>query len=109
MPDDVSAILARKRSDLEGELTQLEKPGEDNGGISFGKRVGEGTSIAVERLSQVAVHDGLGLVLTEVARAQDKLTEGSYGSCDACGAPIPAERLAALPWATRCVACASRR
>lgn len=109
MPDDVSVTLLRKRAELERELGRLEKPAGDSGGISFGKRVGEGTSVAVERLSQVAVHDRLRGILDDVARAQAKLEEGTYGRCDVCGAPIGAERLTALPWASRCVRCASTR
>lgn len=101
--------LERKRAELLGQLAELEKPGADAGGISFGKRVGEGTSVAVERLSQVAVHDRLREVLADVIRAEVKLADGTYGRCDVCDAPIGGERLAALPWATRCVRCASRR
>jgi DnaK suppressor protein len=104
-PEALDATLATKRAELEGELEVLSAPTPDAGGISFGKRVGDGTSVAVERLSQVAAHDGLGLMLTEVIRAQTKVAEGSYGSCDRCGTPIPAERLAARPWATHCVTC----
>jgi DnaK suppressor protein len=48
-------------------------------------------------------------VLVDVVRAQDKLAEGTYGTCDVCGRPIPAERLEALPWATLCVEDAARR
>jgi DnaK suppressor protein len=108
MPDEVAATLQRKRTELEHELTRLQEPGEDGGGISFGKRVGEGTSVAVERLSQVAVHDRLRAMLAQVQRAQAKLSEGTYGTCDVCGTSIPAERLTALPWATYCVRCAPK-
>ena len=31
---------------------------------------------------------------------------GTYGACEACGRPIPGERLAAHPTTRRCVACA---
>ena len=105
----VAAALATKRAELEAELAGLSAPVDDQGGISFGKRVGDGTSMAVERLSQVAVHDRMQDTLAEVVRAEEKLAEGSYGTCDACGEPIPAERLEALPWATLCVADAAVR
>jgi DnaK suppressor protein len=106
---DAAAELAAKRADLESELGELAAPTGDASGISFGKRVGEGTSIAVERLSQVAAHERLQAMLADVRRAEAKLAEGSYGACDQCGAPIPPERLEALPWAVRCVGCSSRR
>jgi DnaK suppressor protein len=111
-PDAASgatALLRAKKAEIEHQLGVLEtKPG-DQGSISFGKRVGEGTSMAVDRLSQVAVHDKLQLTLADVDRAMAKVADGSYGRCDVCGEPVGAERQAALPWATRCVRDAGRR
>ncbi|MNZ66003.1 RNA polymerase-binding transcription factor DksA [compost metagenome] len=46
--------------------------------------------------------DGLQLV----AHARERLAAGRYGICAACGEPIGAARLAALPTAERCVDCA---
>jgi DnaK suppressor protein len=104
----VAALLAAKRAELEAELAGLAAP-VDQGGISFGKRVGDGTSMAVERLSQVAVHERMQVTLADVRRAQEKLAEGSYGRCDVCGQEIPPARLEALPWATLCVEDAAAR
>jgi len=104
----VAAVLAAKRAELERELAGLSAP-VDQGGISFGKRVGDGTSMAVERLSQVAVHERMQVTLADVRRAEQKLDEGSYGRCDVCGRPIPPARLEALPSATLCVEDAAAR
>lgn len=106
---DTKTVLLDKKSDLEGELRELEKRPSEQGSISFGKRVGEGTSMAVDRLSQVAVHDKLQGTLADVDRALVKLDEGSYGVCDVCGQPIGEDRLEALPWAVLCVQDAGRR
>ena len=107
MTDDVRAVLAAKRTEIEAELAALQAPADESGGISFGKRVGDGTSIAVERITQVDAHDRLQAMLSDVVRAQTKLDDGTYGTCDACQAAIPAERLEARPWAVRCVTCSS--
>lgn len=40
----------------------------------------------------------------EVSAALDRVGAGTYGRCQACGAPIPDERLAAIPWTRVCVA-----
>jgi DnaK suppressor protein len=107
--EPLGSLLAVKQAELEAELEGLEsasEPTEISGSIAFGKRVGDGTSVAVERLSQVAAHDRLQQTLADVTRAQVKFSEGSYGRCDRCGQPIPAARLEALPWAVRCVTCA---
>jgi DnaK suppressor protein len=106
---DLATALAAKRAELESELQALSHEEGDRGDISFGKRVGDGTSIAVERLAQVAAHDRLQEMLADVRRAEAKLAAGSYGTCDACSRPIAAERLEALPWATLCIDCASAR
>lgn len=109
MADDPAAVLDGRRAELEAELAVMTAPVGDQGGISFGKRVGEGTSVAVERLSQVAAHDRLQAMLAEVIRARAKVTEGTYEGCDGCGSPIGSERLRALPWATRCMVCATQK
>jgi len=103
---DPVALLQAKRAEIRSELEQLTTPATDAGGISFGKRVGDGTSIAVERITQVAAHDGLQTLLDEVDRAEAKVAEGTYGQCDSCGKPIAAARLEARPWSTHCVDCA---
>lgn len=107
--DAVRTTLIAKRAELLDQMHQLEAPPADRGSISFGKRIGEGTAMAVDRLSQVAVHDKLQLTMVDVERALSKLDEGSYGVCDVCGDPIGEGRLEALPWATLCVADAGRR
>jgi DnaK suppressor protein len=77
-----------------------------SGGISFGKRVGEGTSIAIERFTDVAIHDQIVHQLADVEAALIRVADGTYGVCDVCLRPIAAERLEAIPWAATCVACA---
>ena len=109
MADDIGTFLVTKRNEIEEQLRGLEKRPSDPGSISFGKRIGEGTAMAVDRLSQVAVHDGLQTTLADVNRALAKVDEGNYGKCDVCGEPIGAERLEALPWAVLCVRDAGRR
>jgi DnaK suppressor protein len=41
----------------------------------------------------------------QAEHARDRQAQGAYGICEDCGRPIAEERLAALPDATRCVAC----
>ena len=98
------AALRAKRAEIDEQLGGAGGASpDDQGSISFGKRVGEGTSMAVDRLSQVAVHDKLQVTLADVDRAAAKLEDGSYGRCDVCGEPIGDGRLEALPWAVLCV------
>ena len=41
--------------------------------------------------------------LDEVRRARRRIADGTYGTCEVCGEPIPEARLEARPWANRCV------
>jgi RNA polymerase-binding transcription factor DksA len=104
MYEDVERLLAEREAELEEQLAELTKPPGELGTISFGKRVGEGTSMAVDRLAAVSAQEHLLAMLEEVRRAQQRLAEGTYGTCEVCGEPIPEGRLEARPWATRCVA-----
>jgi DnaK suppressor protein len=109
-PDRIRASLERARAELRTELEELTAaPRDPTATVSFGKRVGEGTSLAVERIAQVDAARQLEAKLRDVERALDKLGEGTYGTCDACGRPIGLERLEAIPWAVRCVDDAASR
>jgi DnaK suppressor protein len=101
--EDLRNLLRDKRSDLLARMAGISAAPADSGGISFGKRVGDGTSIAVERLTQVAAHEQMLSQLADVDRSLAKLDDGTYGRCDICGEEIAAGRLEVHPWATRCV------
>ncbi|MGN6753469.1 MAG: TraR/DksA family transcriptional regulator [Intrasporangium sp.] len=103
MRPDIDQVLAEREDRLTAELAELTKPPGEVGTISFGKRVGEGTSMAVDRLTAVSAQEHLLTMLEEVRRARTRLAEGGYGECEVCGRPIPEERLEVRPWAVRCV------
>jgi DnaK suppressor protein len=103
MNPDIERVLAEREQNLENELAELTKPTGDAGSISFGKRVGEGTSMAVDRLTAVSAQEHLLAMLEEVRRARRRVADGSYGTCEVCGEPLPEERLEVRPWAVRCV------
>lgn len=100
---DIDRVLAEREERLQLELAELTSSIEDSGTISFGKRVGEGTSMAVDRLAAVSTQEQLLAMLEKIRQARSRLAEGGYGRCELCGEPIPQERLDVLPWAVRCV------
>jgi DnaK suppressor protein len=106
-PADVRPVLEARRADLAEELARLTVAPEPGTNLSFGKRIGEGTTQAVERISSTAAARSIAASLAEVERALEKLSEGTYGRCDNCGRPIARERLEAIPWAALCMSCAS--
>src|SRR6478752_7586655 len=103
MYEDADRLLGEREATLVAELAELTRPPDELGSISFGKRVGEGTSMAVDRLAAVSTQEHLLAMLDDVRRARRRVAEGSYGTCEVCGEPIAPERLEARPWATRCV------
>lgn len=100
---DLVAQLEQRRDELAAELERLTAPPDETAAVSFGKRVGDGTTEAVERISSTLTARSLQTSLTEIERALEKVEAGTFGFCDYCGEPIPAERLEARPFTTRCV------
>jgi len=45
--------------------------------------------------------------VAQIKFALERVKNGVYGICSKCGNPIPDDRLDAVPYATRCVGCAS--
>jgi DnaK suppressor protein len=103
MPPDPRIVLEQTRDRLTAELAVLTQPPDPGSGIGFGKRVGDATSVAVERITDVAKQETLLAKLHETERALTKLDDGTYGQCDVCGTWIGDERLEFRPYATRCV------
>jgi DnaK suppressor protein len=102
--------LRSRRDGLAAELevvTAVER--DPDASVSFGKRIGDGTTEAVERLNRVGTARELQAMLDDVDRALSKLDEGTYGTCDRCGKLIPDARLEARPWSVLCVDCAALR
>jgi DnaK suppressor protein len=104
--DAVRRDLEARRDTTRERLAALAKRPERGSALGFGKRVGDGTTEAVGRLTDIGVGDSLERVLGRTERAVAKLDDGSYGMCDVCGGPIPAGRLRALPDAVLCLRCA---
>jgi DnaK suppressor protein len=98
--------LLGRRAELEGELARLTQPPSEGASVSFGKRIGDGTTEAVERLSTTAAARSISDSIAGIDHALAKLEDGTYGICDRCGRSIGPDRLEALPAASRCVDCA---
>jgi len=105
----IRAALQERMAILDAELGELTAvPRDPMAAVGFGKRIGDGTTEAVERLTKVGAAEQLASMRADVARALEKLDDGTYGLCDLCGRLIPEERLEARPASVRCVRCAAR-
>ena len=106
--DALRQTLVDRKAELEVELGRLTAPPTTGAAVSFGKRVGDGTTEAVERLSTTATARSITHSIEDIDRALVKIDDGTYGKCDVCGNDIGVARLDALPAASRCVECAAR-
>lgn len=108
-PEVAAETLATRESEIHAQLVLIESASRraTAGAIGFGKRVGDGTNIAVERMTDVAAHTGLQRELAQIGRAKAALAAGTYGVCELCGSDIGTGRLEARPASTRCVPCAT--
>lgn len=74
-----------------GELSDADQHPADLGTETFNRERDTATMESVEA------------ELDDVDRALQRLADGSYGTCTACGKPISAERLEALPATPFCI------
>jgi RNA polymerase-binding transcription factor DksA len=56
-----------------------------------------------EREKDLSILEQVEAELADVAHALQRLDDGSYGTCEACGQPIGDERLEAMPAARFCL------
>jgi DnaK suppressor protein len=105
---EIERALRAHHAEVHGKIDALAEAPERGSGISFGKRIGDGTTEAVSRLTDVGAGENLLLMAERVDRALEKLSEGTYGLCDECGKAILPARLKVAPESVRCIDCARR-
>jgi DnaK suppressor protein len=103
------ALLVRKRSEILTKVDQLgaHDPAEV-ANLGFGKRIGDATSYAVERMTDAYQARTIYATVTEIDQALERIEAGTYGRCVSCAGVIPAGRLKAVPWAAFCVPCSAK-
>jgi DnaK suppressor protein len=106
--NNLERALRERLAELTKPLDKLATPPERGALLGFGKRIGDGTTEAIARITEVGVGSSLEQKADRVARALAKLDEGTYGICDRCGEPIAQARLDAAPDSVLCIKCASR-
>ena len=62
-----------------------------------------------ERSKDLSLHELRLMTLQEINMALERIANGSYGLCLACGREIGDERLKALPYAGYCIVCQASR
>lgn len=101
--DQIAVELRAKEAELETKIADLTRPVVADEVIGFGKRIGDGTTQAIQQMTDTFTAEALQRTLNQVRDAQERLRAGTYGRCTVCSEPIPAGRLEFRPWAGTCV------
>ena len=106
---EARAALLSKRSEIVTKVDELgaHDPAEI-ANLGFGKRIGDGTLYAVERMTDAYQARTIYATVADIDRALERIDSGTYGLCIGCGMPIPEERLQVVPWAALCVPCSAK-
>lgn len=89
---DAEHLHDEPEEDSFSELSHVDNHPADTGSETF------------EREKDFSILERVEAELADVERALQRLDEGTYGTCQACGDRIPDERLEAVPAARFCVA-----
>ena len=82
--------LEARRDQMRERIAALSKRPERGSALGFGKRIGDGTTEAISRLTDIGVGGSLEQTLARTERALTKLDGGTYGLCDSCDETISA-------------------
>ncbi len=110
LADQRSELLARRESylaDVARSTTTALELTEDgaNQDMADEDGFGEGDTLNVERDRLLVVASEAKERVAEIDAALSRVDAGTYGTCEACGKPIPEARLEVVPEATLCVNC----
>jgi len=106
--------LETELTELRNQRAELEKSTEASladatGEVGFDEEFADTGSFTFERERDLSLVDNAKDLIEKVEHALARIDDGGFGRCEACGAPIEAERLDALPYATLCLADARQR
>jgi DnaK suppressor protein len=103
--------LAAELAELQGQRADLEESTgagpADAGAVGSGEELAGTGGFTFER--DLSLVGGTRDLIDKVEHALARIDGGRFGRCEACGGPIEAERLDALPYATLCLADARQR
>jgi RNA polymerase-binding transcription factor DksA len=107
--DQTRQLLDEERERLEAlreEYSALREASEEDGMQELSSVDQHQADIATEtfdRSKDLSILDEVEAELAEIEHALQRLDEGTYGTCEACGKTIPDDRLEAMPATRFCV------
>jgi DnaK suppressor protein len=108
LASELSAEISRLRTELtdaDAELSELLR----NSGDGAGDDQADSGSSALEREQELTLVNNTRDLLAQNIHALARIDDGTFGTCELCGAPIGKARLHAFPRAILCVQCKQRQ
>jgi DnaK suppressor protein len=104
---DIATTTSVFQKALERQAAELARVLRKRDGIAIEKSADQMDEIqyATERDLAIRNVDRESRLLRDVKAALLRIQDGSFGDCVECESPISPKRLAAVPWAYRCLRC----
>src|SRR5437016_289552 len=108
---DVEFFRDRLQDERRAVLEAIENIHHENPGslkdeteeLSFqDNHLGDVATVTFDREMASTLEENSTHVLSAIDAALARLEQGTYGTCETCGAQIAPARLEAIPWATKC-------
>ena len=96
LTDAVSFLERDNAGSIEDELGEISGGGVDN-------HMADTATATFDRELEDGLEEGAQQTIVDVKAALARIEDGSFGTCEVCGKPIGAARLAAIPWARLCI------
>jgi RNA polymerase-binding protein DksA len=105
-------LLAERRRVLDAiEYLHKENPGsieDETEEMPIDNHLAETATATLDREIDYTLEENSEHVLAAIDVALERIEDGTFGKCVACGREIAEDRLAAIPWATQCIDCKRR-
>jgi DnaK suppressor protein len=101
--------LEAELAELNSQRAELEEStgaslADATGEVGFDEEFADAGSFTFQRERDLSLVGNARDLIDKVEDALARIEAGGFGRCEACGGPIEAERLDALPYATLCLA-----
>jgi DnaK suppressor protein len=107
MSDPVESVIEERRTALEEEadllrakVHELDAKEDD---LSYDDNFADSAQVAAERGENKVLYDQLRRDLDDIEKALVRMDDGTYGTCEVCGAEIGEARLEVMPSTRFCI------
>lgn len=113
--EELAQVRAELEADVQRLTAELDEAEEDLVELmrSYGDGAGDDQADAGaatwEREHELSLTNNARSLLEQSTHALERIEEGTYGDCEACGTPIGKMRLQAFPRATLCLTCKQKQ